>query len=156
MKIYPLLDKAAIHLDVALGDKAEAMDCVAGVLHSLGLGINKETLLAGLLAREAVMSTGIGCGVAIPHAAFPGLSRPAAAVVRPKVPLDFGALDACPVFVLLAVVCPAGLKNRHIQILAALARLCANPGFMAAVRETRNPSALLETIRSIEEQMAFH
>ncbi|MFH2097906.1 MAG: PTS sugar transporter subunit IIA, partial [Pseudomonadota bacterium] len=110
----------------------------------------------GMLKREEVMSTGVGDGIGIPHAAASGVNRAALCLCRLARPMDFSSLDGKPVDVVLAMIVPDGERMLHLQILAGIARLCRNPAFLQAVRTENDPGELLSLICRLEDEMAFH
>jgi mannitol/fructose-specific phosphotransferase system IIA component (Ntr-type) len=100
--------------------------------------------------REAVLSTGIGEGVAIPHgksAASPDLSL-AAGVTR--VPLEYDALDGEPVQLLFLLVGPEAAAGAHIKALSRISRLVRQPEVRARLLEAGDGAAFLEALREAE------
>jgi len=88
--------------------------------------------------RETLGSTGFGRGVAIPHARFPGLVRPACAVLRLRGPVDFAAADGMPVELVFGLLSPENSGATHLHALAAISRL---------VRDERVRDALVDAPR---------
>lgn len=96
----------------------------------------------GLRQREAVGSTGIGRGVAIPHCRSSACREPVAAFLRLGRPVDFGARDGQPVDLVFAMAVPENQAQRHLDTLSGLAGLFADPGFREEVRGARGIGAL--------------
>lgn len=92
-------------------------------------GLPARDSVASLSAREALGSTGVGNGVAIPHARIAGLHKVVAAFVRPKVPIPFDAPDRKPVSDLLVLLVPEEALQEHLQILADIAYLFSDRRF---------------------------
>jgi nitrogen PTS system EIIA component len=108
----------------------------------------RETLRATLLEREALVSTGIGHGIALPHPRHPrdwGLGRPAVAIFFLDHPVDFHALDGEPVFVLFVILC--GTVKGHLKMLSRVSHLVRAPETRAFLRGTPNRTDLMERIR---------
>ena len=156
MKIYRRLESEHIFLDVVLEDKDEVFRFVADTFVRNGVVIHAQLLYEKMIEREGTMSTGIGSGIGIPHAASPEATNPAVLLIRPAHPIDFDSLDGLPVDIILALVVPENRTDLHLQILAGISRLCKKTEFLNLVRNASNPKALLEGIRRIEEGIAFH
>jgi PTS system nitrogen regulatory IIA component len=89
-----------------------------------------------LLARERLGSTGLGHGVAVPHARLAQSKTPLAAFVELKQGVAFDAPDNQPVYLVLALLVPADASQTHLELLAEIAGLFATPGFAEKLRET--------------------
>jgi nitrogen PTS system EIIA component len=116
---------------------------------------DREFLLAVLLAREALESTGLGDGVAVPHARDPIVLR----VAKPFVtlcftarPLEFEAIDGKPVSALFAMVCPT--PKSHLQMLSRLAFALRDGAFAEAVREKVTADELIARARRVDEALS--
>jgi mannitol/fructose-specific phosphotransferase system IIA component (Ntr-type) len=156
MKIWKRLRAEHIFLDVVLPDKDMVLHFAADAFARDGVVKNAATLYDGMKAREGIMSTGIGGGMGIPHTSSSEAKDAAALLVRLADPIDFEALDGLPVDVVMALVIPENKMTLHLRILAAISRLRRNPEFCRAVRQVQEPDKLLEEIKNLEEEMAFH
>lgn len=117
------LSPARIHLDVPGADKHELLRTVAECLAPTVDGLDAGQIASLLLARERLASTGVGDGVAIPHASTPELKEPCVALLRPARPVPFDAVDNQPVTLLLVVLAPHDAQALHLRLLARIARL---------------------------------
>lgn len=99
-------------------------------------------ILEALVTREALGSTGLGRGVAIPHGRIDGLSRARAAFVRLASPLDFDAIDGQPVDLVAAIAVPARFNDHHLKLLGELAEMFSDAVMTNALREAADGSAL--------------
>lgn len=151
MRIWNLLRTENIFLNVDLPNKEAVIRFAADSFARHGLVDDAELIYEGMKLREEVLSTGIGNGVGIPHTASAEAKDGALLLVRLAKPIDFGALDALPVDIVLAVVVPNDETTLHLQILAGISRLCRNSSFLRAVREASTPQLLLEKIQNLEE-----
>lgn len=109
----------------AVRDKASALSLLARLLAPLA-GESEEEVSRRLEERERRQSTGIGEGVAIPHASVDSASAQAAALLLCSVPVEFGSLDGAPVSIVFGVVGPRGATGEHLRALARISRLLRN------------------------------
>ncbi|MBI9076550.1 MAG: PTS sugar transporter subunit IIA [Desulfatibacillum sp.] len=156
MKVSDHMSAKQVFLDAPIRDKEAVLDFVADAFARCGVAPDKESVHACMKEREHVMSTGIGGGVGIPHAACADVTRPAIVLVRPVTPLDFNALDTRLVDVIIAMVVPRNQTSIHLRLLAGISRLIKTKDFLQAVRSASSPEALYSRIRKIEDSMAFH
>jgi PTS system nitrogen regulatory IIA component len=113
--------------------------------------VDREFLLRVLLAREALQSTGIGDGIAIPHVRNPivlHVSRPMITLCFLERPIDFGALDGKPVHALFSLVSPT--VRAHLRLLSRLSFALHDPGFKDAVARQAARTEILDEIRRVE------
>lgn len=127
-------------------------DLVARVVAVLP-AVDEKELLDRLLEREAQQSTGIGGGLALPHAIVRGLERTALAVGRCREGLDFAALDSEPVDLLFLLLSPEDARDEHLRLLARLARIVSPEETLAELRSAAGPE---ELFRMLLEQDARH
>ncbi|GAB0114127.1 PTS sugar transporter subunit IIA [Acidisoma sp. C75] len=106
------------------------------------VGATPASLAAALAAREKLGSTGIGAGLALPHARQPQLSAPLAWMLRLARPLPFDAVDGAPVDLVVLLLSPEGDQARHLAALAALSRRLRQPGIADAIRAAPDPGAM--------------
>jgi len=141
MTIGDLLDPGAVALRAGAPGKRQALSLVADVAARV-LGVDADAALEGLMDREAAGSTGVGEGVAIPHARIDGLDRMRAVVVRLDTPVAFDALDDKPVDLLVALFAPHDASAQHLRALARVARLLRQPEIRSALRQARSADAI--------------
>ena len=156
MKIWKRLRPEHIFLNVPLQDKEGIFHFVVETFAG-GVVVEDATMLYdSMMMREKTMSTGIGDGIGIPHATSWEAKDAAVILIRLSEAIDFDALDKLPVDIILSLVIPENQITTHLRILAGLSRLCQNPEFLKAVRQAKKPKDLLEKIKRLEEEMAFH
>ena len=136
-----ILKASCVAVDVDSKDKDAALAAVTELLVSGGGGTDAPRLLSEILARESLASTGIGEGVAVPHALADDIRETAMAVARLAKPIDFDAVDGEPVDLLFLLVGPKG-TTAHLQLLSKLARLLHDPAFRKAARAAPDGAAL--------------
>lgn len=156
MKIWEYLTPERIVLDAAAHDKKDALRQAAVLFAQSGVVADRGAFFDGMTEREALMSTGVGNGIGIPHAAGPFVKAPAAALVRLQAPVAFEAIDGKPVDLIIAVAVPESEQRTHLRLLAGIARLCKTPKFLSAVRRAKDPGKLFTRIKALEQEMAFH
>ncbi len=141
MDIGDLLDPGAVVERAGAGGKRQALSVVAD-LAARQFGVDAAVVLQRLLDREAEGSTGVGAGVALPHAALPGLERMRAVFVRLETPVAYGALDDQPVDLLFALFAPPGAVGEHLRALARASRLLRRRDVRDQLRAARSADAL--------------
>lgn len=141
MTIGDLLDPGAVALRAGAPGKRQALSLIADVAARV-LGVDAEAVFEGLLEREAAGSTGVGEGVAIPHARIDGIDRVRAVVVRLDTPVAFDALDDKPVDLLVALFAPRDASAQHLRALARVARMLRQPDTRTALRQARSADAI--------------
>jgi nitrogen PTS system EIIA component len=110
--------------------------------------ITAEAVLSRLMEREQLASTGIGYGVAIPHARLPGLSHIAACLVQLRSPIDFHAVDHQPVDLTCALMVPMDATQEHLLVLSTLAQLFSQPAFRQQLRHAKTPQCIYKYLCS--------
>jgi mannitol/fructose-specific phosphotransferase system IIA component (Ntr-type) len=153
MKISQMLTTESIFLNVEVNDKMAVLRFAADQFVRGGVAKSSRPLFDGMRIREEVLSTGIGGGIAIPHTASPEAGIGAVLLVRPAKPIEFDALDALPVDIVLPMVVPAEDSAGHLRLLAVISRLCRSPLFPRTVRSAETPENLLAQIKRFEENL---
>ena len=106
------------------------------------LGLNLDDVVDALLERESLGPTGVGHGVALPHARISGLDHVAGAFLRLDKPLDFDAVDRQPVDLVFALFAPVDAGVEHLKALALVSRSMRDAGICAKLRANSDPAAL--------------
>lgn len=135
----PLYDATTVRLDeITAEDRAGVIEALAA---SLGPRLSDApAVVAAALDREAQNTTAVGEGVAIPHARCVGVEIPTLAMARlPEPGVEWGAADGTPVRLVLFIAVPEGAGNRHLKILAALARALARDLLRERLLAARTP-----------------
>lgn len=130
-----------IHLDVDIANKPELLDAI-GRHMELAHSLPRESVSIGLSRREQLGSTGLGHGVAIPHARVKNLDRILVAYLRPRSPIPFDAPDGEPVTHILVLLVPKEATDEHLRILAEATEMFANRGFRARLRQSGDAAAV--------------
>ena len=106
------------------------------------LGLSADAILVPLVRRESLGSTGVGDGVALPHARLEGLERPFGLLARLRDPLEFDAMDDRPVDLVVLLLLPLDGESRNLNALATVARWLRDPVTAASLRTARDAAAL--------------
>jgi len=138
--------------DIALGldvhGKTEMLRAVAALIkHSCT--IEADPIFRALDRREQAGSTGVGNGLAIPHARIPGIDEPVTMFVRTNAPIPYGAPDGKPVSEFFVILVPAeGANETHLQLLRAVAELFSAPAFRARLAAATSAPAVVDAFAS--------
>ena len=130
-----------IRLDVDISSKPDLLDAI-GRHMELEHSLPRESVSLGLSRREQLGSTGLGQGIAIPHARVKNLNRILVAYLRPKSPIPFAAPDGEPVSDILVLLVPKHATEEHLSILADASQMFANTRFRARLRQCGDPVAV--------------
>jgi nitrogen PTS system EIIA component len=145
-----LLERGGIHTDSAGGEKQGVLAHIVAQL-PLPPEVDRDFLLTVLEAREAMGSTGIGDGIAIPHVRNPILlhvKRPFVSLFLLKQPVDFDAIDGKPVHALFVVVAPS--VPVHLRVLAQLGHVLRDSGLRTLLADRPSADRILTRVREIE------
>jgi PTS system nitrogen regulatory IIA component len=139
--------------DIAASDKPEVLAALARAVAERVPALDSETVLRLLKEREELQSTGIGQGMALPHAMIPGIEHPILLVARVRPGVDFEACDGGPVDLLFMILtAPEDLKV-HVRLLARLARIIGQESFLETLRAAAGPD---EALRLLVDEDARH
>jgi PTS system nitrogen regulatory IIA component len=123
------------------------------VLEQLGLrlaetipALTQDKVFDALVERERLGSTGLGKGIALPHARMPQVAKAVAAFIKLREGVDFDASDGEPVDLAFAMLVPNETTEEHLQLLAQLAKMFSDINFCSALRQAESSSDLLQLI----------
>lgn len=152
MKITELLDVRAIDLNVSVASKDEAIDHLVDLMDKSGKISDKAAYKKGILAREAQTSTGIGEGIAIPHAQVAAVKKAGLASMTVPAGVDYDSLDGQPAKLFFMIAAPEGAGNVHLQALAKLSMLLMNEEFRTRLMNAKTPEEFLSIIDDEESK----
>ncbi len=145
MKLSDLLSPTDVMIDVRASNKRLLLqEFAAKAAASLGLPVDRVE--PHLLKREELGSTGIGGGIAIPHARLPDLQRPYGLLARLKQPIDFDAIDGQAVDIVFTLLLPAASESGSLAALALVARTLRPLENRARLRSAKSASELYAAI----------
>ncbi|RYL92222.1 fructose-specific PTS transporter subunit EIIC [Sporolactobacillus sp. THM19-2] len=151
MKITDLMIERAMVMDMHARTKEEAIDELIASLEKNGRINDRATFKKMILKREAESSTGIGDGIAMPHAKTKAVNEATVVFGRSKEGVDYQALDGKPSYLFFMIAAPEGAADVHLQTLAALSRLLIDQDFVAQVKKAKSSS---EVVRLFDEKQA--
>jgi nitrogen PTS system EIIA component len=137
MDIAAFLSQNNIMLDVRTSDKSKLLRdlCVQAARE---VALDPHVVSTEILKREELGSTGVGSGVAIPHARIQGLNKPFGILARLKKPLNFAAIDGQPIDLIFLLLLPSSLGGEQLNALATVARQLRKPAVTQALRRARD------------------
>jgi nitrogen PTS system EIIA component len=141
MKISDLLAPADVLIDVRVSSKRALLEEFA-TRAAGSLSLPADRLASYLLKREDLGSTGIGRGVAIPHARLPDLRRPHGLLAKLKAPVEFDAIDGQAVDLVFVLLLPAAAEQEALVALALVARTLRSPETLARLRAAKDAAGL--------------
>ncbi len=150
MRITHLLTASTIKLNVQAVSKNQIIEELAQVLVDAGKVSDKAAYVADLQAREAQSSTGIGEGIAIPHAKSAAVSAPAIAFGRQLAGVDYDSLDGQPAKLFFMIAANEGANNDHLETLSKLATFLMDPTFNEKMMTASTKEEILAAIEEKE------
>ena len=145
MKVEDFLAQSDLAIDVVAADKLGLLKDLS-VRSGARLNLEPERILSELLKREQLGSTGMGGGVAIPHARLHAVQRPFAVLFRLKKPIDFAAVDGNPVDIIVVLLLPDSQGGAALSALACIARKLRDPIAMTRLRRARDSIELYRAL----------
>ena len=150
MKIADLLAKESIDLQAKVGSKAEALEHLVDLMAQSGKLADKAEYKRCVLAREEEGSTGIGEGIAIPHAKTNAVKAPGLAAMIVSEGVDFASLDDQPAKLFFLIAAPDTEDNVHLDVLSRLSTLLMDEEFTTALYAAKSPKDFLSIIDKFE------
>lgn len=152
MRIVDLLKKQSIDLNAAVADKTAAIGHLVDLMDAGGNLNDKALYKERVLAREAEGSTGIGEGIAIPHAKTEAVNEPGLASMIVRDGVDYESLDDEPAHLFFLIAAPAGGANVHLEVLSRLSRMLMDDDFRDALMQAKTPEEYLAIIDKAEAE----
>lgn len=149
----PNLDiQAIVSLDrtqcaVHCSSKKRILETISAIAAKNNPQVEEDVVLASLLSRERMGSTGIGNGIALPHGRLPGLDRVIAIVVTSDPAIDFDAIDNKPVDIFFALLVPAEQTEGHLQTLAMVASKLNDKDTVKAIRKATSSDDIITALK---------
>lgn len=153
LDIAGLLNRRAIIPRVAAGSKRHVLTVIAEVA-ARAYRLDPSKAVAAILARESRGSTGVGFGVALPHARVGGLDKVRGVFARLEAPVPFDAVDEQPVDLVFALFTPDDPNAEHLRALARVSRVLRQGELREQLRQARTPDALYALLAQEERHAA--
>ena len=151
MKITDLLKPQSILLNASPTNKADAIYTLGDLMDKGGNLSDKAEYLKAVFAREESGSTGLGDGIATPHAKSAGVKEAGLAAMVVPNGVDFEALDGQPSRLFFMIAAPEGAADTHVEVLSKLATMVIDPDFKNALIQSATVDRFLELITAKEE-----
>lgn len=152
MRITDLLKKDTVIIDLVSSSKLEVIDELVSKLDEAGRLQDKEQYKQAILTRESQSTTGIGEGIAIPHAKTAAVKTPAIAFGRSIKGVDYESLDGQPSHLFFMIAASEGANNAHLETLSRLSSLLMDVGFREKIMQVQTPDELIDVINEKENE----
>jgi len=156
MKLFQHIRKDLILTKLKAKNKADALRRMILAFKDAGLIQNEKKLFKSIIAREKLMSTGIGEGLAVAHAASPEMQDMAIGIAILSQELDFQSLDQRPVRVIMMIVVNDQRTDLSLKALAAVSRMANHTSLPKRLKRVSDSNEVLSIIQEIEGQIAHH
>lgn len=150
MRILDFLREDGIINPLQASSKEEVLGELVEPITRTHPHVNRSQLLRTLMERESLGSTGIGGGVAIPHAKFDGLDRVVATFGRSPRGIDFNSLDHKPAYLFFLIVAPRDSAGDHLKALARISRLLSDPLLLSSLQKSDSSSDVFHLIEDYD------
>jgi PTS system nitrogen regulatory IIA component len=152
MKISEYLRPEDIIPELAASTKNEVIEELSAVLAGHYNGLDIEQLREKILEREKLGSTGVGDGIAIPHAKLRSVGKILVVFGRSSKGVDFNAIDGKAVHILFLLVAMDENFGAHLKLLARISRILKNPSFRKRILEAVDAESIYQIIREQDER----
>ena len=152
MKIEDLLSPDLMIMDLEATTQEEAIKEMADLEVKQDVVNNEDEFIKSIWAREKESTTGIGDGIAMPHARNKYINRAAVLFAKSPKGIDYNSLDGQPVHLFFMITAPAGADNTHLQALAKLSSLLINPDVVNALKAATKPEEVIDIFKKAEAE----
>ena len=152
MKIQDLLNKKVMLLDLQATTKEAATDEMINSLVDNGVVTDFDVFKAGIMAREAQTSTGLGDGIAMPHSKNAAVKEATVLFAKSNKGVDYESLDGQPTDLFFMIAAPEGANDTHLAALAELSKYLMQDGFADRLRKVTSPDEVIAAFNTGEEE----
>ena len=152
MKIQDLLNKKVMLLDLQATTKGAAIDEMINSLVDNGVVTDFDVFKAGIMAREAQTSTGLGDGIAMPHSKNAAVKEATVLFAKSNKGVDYESLDGQPTDLFFMIAAPEGAYDTHLAALAELSKYLMQDGFADRLRKVTSPDEVIAAFNTGEEE----
>ena len=153
MQITEFITEKEIIINLKSREKEAVLSELLQRLQDNGLLKNSKKVLEILLEREKLGSTGIGQGIAVPHAKTDQVDKIVCSLGISKTGVSFDSLDGEPVYILFLVLAPMGATGDHLKALAKIARLLKDKVFRNSLNGCKTPAEAYQIIKEDEQRL---
>lgn len=151
MRLKDYADPDLVFTKLQASNLQELLGVLSGLVCDYLQGLDHATCLRCLQDQMKGFSSGLECGIAVPHAMIPGLDKTVLLVATLQDPIDLNTLDGSLVQVVFMLLSPPEAVNEHVRTLARLARFCALGDFLDRIRNAADPAALYRVLVEEDE-----
>ena len=152
MKIQDLLNKKVMLLDLQATTKEAVIDEMINSLVDNGVVTDFDVFKAGIMAREAQTSTGLGDGIAMPHSKNAAVKEATVLFAKSNKGVDYESLDGQPTDLFFMIAAPEGANDTHLAALAELSKYLMQDGFADRLRKVTSPDEVIAAFNTGEEE----
>ena len=147
MKLADVLRKECVVVNAQFSDKTEALREIARLAKKSSVleNVSEQEILAGLQSRESLGSTGVGKGIAIPHCRLKAVKDFAVGIVTVPSGVDFDALDAGKVRLIVFIIAPEVVSNQHVRLLSVISQRLLAPKALERIMAEPTPEGVYES-----------
>lgn len=158
MMMSEFLSEAPIKIGLEARNKTAAIEEMIDLLvsdHQISLA-NRGTVIEAVMKREAMISTGMEHGVAIPHGAVDSVDDIVAALGVSQAGVDFHSIDGRPTYIIILLILPANKYSSSVQAMAGISRVLTTPQIRKSIRDATSSDDLLDCILDEEERLLLN
>jgi len=152
MILTEILQPTCVKAPLEGTNKDAAITELIDLLDASGVLLDRDAVLEAVLAREAIRSTGIGSGIAIPHGKCAGVKELVMAMGIAGTPIEYDSIDNKPVKIICLLVSPVDQTGPHIQALGRISRLMLDEDFKAKLEKATDPETVYDLISTKEHE----
>ncbi len=151
MKVSDILEEGGIEVELKSNTKNEVLDELIGLINTSFNFENIDEIRKAIYDREKLSSTGIGNGLAIPHAKVVGVDRIVAGIGLSKKGIDFSSLDKMPAHIFFILISPKEDQGSHVKTLAKIAKIFKNKEWRDKLIECESSKGVIQFIKEKED-----
>lgn len=153
MKVHKNLKESHIFLDLEAGEKKHVLERFVSALKKKGFISKDKIILAELLKRESLGSTGLEKGIAVPHALIKKIKEPIVALALIKDGIDFEAMDQMPTYIILLLLGDKDNPGFQLKLLAHVCRLVKESDFVERAKKAETSQEIWSILKEEEEKI---
>jgi fructose-specific phosphotransferase system IIA component len=150
MMITDIIDNKSINLNLSVTNKEELLDQMIFLAGKSGNIIDQQEVRNEVFEREKIMSTGVGKGIALPHAKTNAITKTTASMAILKEPINYQSLDEKPVNIVFLILGMENNVGNHLRLLSKISRMMNNDSFRGKLLEAKSASEALELFKKFE------
>ncbi|WEV43959.1 fructose-specific PTS transporter subunit EIIC [Lactobacillus sp. ESL0684] len=152
MEIKDILAPESMIMSLKATNKEDAIKEMADLEVKTGIVNDEDEFIKSIWEREHESTTGIGDGIAMPHARNKSINKARVLFAKSKQGIDFDALDGQPVYLFFMISAPAGADNTHLEALAKLSGLLVDPELVSMLKKAQTPTEVIDLFEQAEAQ----